>query len=72
MAVMRIVSVQSGDEVSRAEVAPDGTVNYSGGQSAEAAVRNRMRASGETAAEAVATLLRDGWSNGYLMVDLDH
>ncbi|MFF4417084.1 hypothetical protein ACFYY8_31575 [Streptosporangium sp. NPDC001559] len=70
MTVMRIVNVQTGSEVSRAELADDGTVTYHGGQTAAATVRTRMRDYGETEAAAVANLLRAGWSNGYLMVAL--
>lgn len=70
MTVMRIVSVQTGNEVSRAELADDGTVTYHGGQTAAATVKTRMRDYGETEAAAVASLLRVGWSNGYLMVSL--
>ena len=68
--VMRIVSVKDGWEVSRAELLDDGTVRYSGGQSAAYAVRSWRREHGGSEADAVRGLLRDGWSNGYLMVDL--
>lgn len=71
MNVLRILSVTTGDEVSRAELLDDGSVRYSGGESAAGVVRSRMRDYEETEAAAVAALLRDGWSNGYLMVDLD-
>ncbi|MFF0864170.1 hypothetical protein ACFYUV_20595 [Nonomuraea sp. NPDC003560] len=70
MIIMRIVSVRTGAEVSRAEIADDGTITYSGGESAQAAVRNRMRERGIDEAAAVSELARDGWSNGYLKVPL--
>lgn len=70
MTVIRIVSVRTGVEVSRAVLADDGTVSYEGGDSARSAVLRQMRAGG-TEAEAIETLARDGWSNGYLMVALD-
>jgi len=72
MTIMRIVSVRSGAEVSRAEVAADGTVTYSGGESAAAAVRTWLRDHpGQSEADAVRALTVEGWSNGYLMVQLD-
>ncbi|MCC5580593.1 hypothetical protein IMZ11_33745 [Microtetraspora sp. AC03309] len=72
MTTMRIVSVRTGDEVSRAELAADGTVTYSGGESAAAAVRAWRRGrEGATEADAVRALVAEGWSNGYLMVQLD-
>lgn len=70
--VLRIVSVQSGAEVSRAELADDGTVTYHGGDSARSAVRRWLahnRGADEPAA--VRALAVEGWSNGYLMVKLD-
>lgn len=70
MIEIRIVSVRSGVVVSRAELADDGTVTYSGGDSAAAAVRDWMRTEGGSEADAVRGLARDGWSNGYLMVEL--
>jgi hypothetical protein len=69
MAVLRIVSVRTGDEVSRAEIAKDGTVTYSGA-AARSAVRRQMAATGQSETAAITSLLKDGWSNGYLMVDL--
>lgn len=72
MTVIRIVSVRSGTEVSRAESDDNGVVTYSGGDSAAAAVRSWMRDNGGSEAAAVEGLARDGWSNGYLMVDLDN
>jgi ATP-dependent protease HslVU (ClpYQ) peptidase subunit len=68
--VVRIVSVRTGREVSRVELADDESATYSGGESAAAAVRAQMRAAGQSEAEAIATLAVTGWSNGYLMVDL--
>ncbi len=70
MTVLRIVSVRDGRELSRAEIAGDGTVTYSGGESAAYAVRSWMRDHGGTEADAVNTLMRTGWSNGYSMVEL--
>lgn len=64
-----IVSVRTGREVSRAEVRGD-TVTYSGGETARAAVRRWQAAHpGRSEADAVRTLARDGWSNGYLMIE---
>lgn len=71
--VLRIVSVSSSAEVSRAELDGD-TVTYSGpedGETIQAVVKQRMRSDGTTAAEAFRALRRTGWSNGYLMVPLD-
>lgn len=71
MTVLRIVSVKTGAEVSRAVLADDGqTVTYEGGDSAASAVRRHIHAEGGTEADAVRTLAVEGWSNGYLMVEL--
>ncbi|MGW4663189.1 hypothetical protein [Streptosporangium sandarakinum] len=70
MTVIRIISVRTGTEVSRAVLADDGTVSYGGGESAAYAVRSWIRQHGGTEADAVHGLAREGWSNGYLMVDL--
>lgn len=67
---LRIVDVKTGQEVSRAEVQSNGTVTYTGGDSARSVVENYVRDNGSSAAEAVAALNLAGWSNGYLMVDL--
>ncbi len=71
MAVMRIVSVRTGNEVSRAVLGAGDKVTYAGGDTAQAVVRD-YRSSHESASEAdaVRALLREGWSNGYLMVEL--
>lgn len=70
--VVDIVTVDGGRPVSRAELADDGTVTYSGGDSAASAVRRWQRHNpGKDEAAAVRALARDGWSNGYLMVKLD-
>ncbi|WP_066360284.1 hypothetical protein [Herbidospora mongoliensis] len=72
MTVMRIVSVATGAETSRATINPDDTVTYTGGDSAASAVlrwRHHNRSASE--ADAVRALIRDGWSNGYQMVKLD-
>jgi hypothetical protein len=69
--VVRIVSVRTRAEASRVEIDDDGSIVYSGGQSARAAVRNRMRDRGLSEPDAIGALSRDGWSNGYLMVALD-
>ncbi|GAA0402954.1 hypothetical protein GCM10009530_63660 [Microbispora corallina] len=72
--MLRIVSVRIGAEVSRAELADDGTVTYAGGESAAAAVRRWLRhhsggtTPGRSEGDAVSGLLADGWSNGSLMV----
>jgi hypothetical protein len=72
MVVLRIVSVRTNDEVSRAELADDGTVTYTGGDSAASAVRRWQRTHRDaTEADAVRALAREGWSNGYLMVALN-
>lgn len=71
MVTVRVVSVRTGVEVSRAMLDDDGTVRYSGGQSAAAAVRTWQLSNGGSEADAVRALARDGWSNGYLMVALD-
>jgi hypothetical protein len=68
---MRVVTVETGREVARAELLVDGTVRYTGGDSARSAVENYSREHGTTPAEALAALTRSGWSNGYLMIDLD-
>lgn len=67
---MRVVSVETGREVASAELLDDGTVRYSGGDSARSIVENHARDADVTPAAAVAALIRDGWSNGYLMVEL--
>lgn len=67
--VVDIVTVDGGKLVSRAELADDGTVTYLGGESATSAVRRwRLHNPGASEADAVRSLARDGWSNGYLMV----
>lgn len=72
MTVIRIVSVRTGVEVSRAELADDGRVAYAGGESAAAAVRSWLRDHPERdEADAVRALATEGWSNGYLMIQLD-
>lgn len=71
MAIVRIVSVRTGTEVSRAESDDEGRVTYYGGDAAAYAVRSWRREHGGTEAQAVTGLARDGWSNGYLMVDID-
>ncbi|NJP27098.1 DUF3300 domain-containing protein [Microbispora sp. SCL1-1] len=72
MTVIRIVSVRTGDEVSRAELGENGAVTYSGGESAVAAVRSWLRDHpGRDEADAVRALATEGWSNGYLMIQLD-
>lgn len=68
---LRIVDVETQQEVSRAHLADDGSVTYGGGQSAHGIVTQRARTVGTTEAEALTVLSRDGWSNGYLMVALD-
>lgn len=69
---IRIVSVRTGQLVSTATVRDDGTVVYEGGESARSAVRARLRANPDRAeADAVRALATEGWSNGYLMVELD-
>lgn len=68
--ILRILDVGTGVEVSRALLADDGTVTYGGGESARGVVEQVARDNGTTAADAVRKLRRDGWSNGYLMVDL--
>jgi hypothetical protein len=71
MTVMRIVNVTTGREVSRATVANDDTVTYAGGQTAASAVFRWRRANPDTSeADAVRALIRDGWSNGYHMVQV--
>lgn len=68
---IRIVSVRTGQLVSTATVRDDGTVVYEGGESARSAVRAWLRANPDrTEADAVRALAREGWSNGYLMVEL--
>lgn len=69
--VLRIVDVETLREVSRATLADDGTISYSGGESAEGVIKQRARVDSVTPAEALEALARDGWSNGYLMVALD-
>jgi hypothetical protein len=69
--VVRVVSVRTGAEASRVHLDDNGTVTYSGGESARTAVRNRMRDRGLSEPDAIGSLSRDGWSNGYLMVALD-
>lgn len=71
MTVVTIVSVATGQPVSRVTLADDGTVTYEGGASARSAVMRQMRAAAQTEAEAIAAIARDGWSNGYLMAKLD-
>ncbi len=72
MTTLRIVSVRTGTEVSRAELGADGTVAYSGGETAAAAVRDWVRRHpGQDEAAAVRALAAEGWSNGYLMVSRD-
>ncbi len=69
--VMNIVTVNDGRLVSRAELADDGTVTYTGGASAASAVRRWLSHNPDrTDADAVRALAREGWSNGYLMVEL--
>jgi hypothetical protein len=71
MTVLRIVSVRTGQLVSQAVLADDGTVTYENGESAAAAMRSWLRRNpGASDADAVRALARDGWSNGYLMVAL--
>lgn len=68
---IRIVSVRTGQLVSTATVRDDGTVVYEGGESARSVVRAWLRANpGRAEADAVRALAREGWSNGYLMVEL--
>lgn len=68
-AMIRIVSVKTGREVSRATLTDTGTVTYRGGASARSAVRRWLAANpGRTEADAIQALAREGWSNGYLMV----
>lgn len=69
--VLRIVDVETQNEVSRATLADDGSISYSGGESAEGVIKQRARVDNITPVEALEVLARDGWSNGYLMVALD-
>ncbi|MFC4587324.1 hypothetical protein [Sphaerisporangium corydalis] len=72
MTVVDIVTVDGGQLVSRAELADDGTVTYTGGSSAASAVRRwRVLNPGASEADAVRAVARGGWSNGYLMVAQD-
>lgn len=68
--IVRFVAVTSGVEVSRAELADDGTITYGGGETAAAVVATAVRDRAVSAAEAVRLLAVNGWSNGYIMVDL--
>lgn len=69
--VVNIVTVQDGQLVSRVTLADDSTVTYVG-DAARSAVRRWLIAHrGRTEADAVEALARDGWSNGYLMVQRD-
>lgn len=70
MTVVRFVDVESGTEVSRASLADDGTIAYSGGETAAAVVATTARDNGLTASQAAERLAETGWSNGYIMVDL--
>lgn len=70
MTTIRIIDVETGVEVSRAQLDADGTVHYSGADVAEAVVTRLIRGKSLTAAQAMLELGRDGWSNGYLMVEL--
>ncbi len=70
MTVMRIVSVATGKLVSSATLADDGTVTYEG-DSARSAVARWLREHPDASeADAVEALKVDGWSNGYIMVEL--
>lgn len=69
MTVVRFVDVESGTEVSRVEL-DAGEPRYSGGETARGVVEQLMRTDGLTAADAVARLAADGWSNGYIRVAL--
>lgn len=70
MTSLRIVSVRTDAEVSRAELADDGTVTYTGGDVAASVIRSWVGTHpGHDETDAVEALARNGWSNGYLMVD---
>jgi hypothetical protein len=69
--VLRVVDVETQDEVARATLDDAGQVSYSGGGSAKGIVEQRARVDGTSPAAALRVLARDGWSNGYLMVALD-
>ncbi len=71
MTTLRIISVRTGAEVSRAELADDGKVTYTGGETASRVVRSWLLShKGRSEADAVRALSKEGWSNGYLMVDI--
>jgi len=70
MTVVRFVDVRDRSlEVARATADGD-TVTYEGGETAAAVVEQTVRDHQLTAVEAVELLAQDGWSNGYIMVDL--
>lgn len=72
MAVLvRIVSVRSDREVSRVELGDDGSIVYSGGETARSAVARVMRERDVDEAPAIVLIAAEGWSNGYLMAALD-
>jgi len=67
--VVNIVSVLDGRLVSRVTLADNDTITYIG-DAAHSAVRRWLLANrGRSEADAIKALARDGWSNGYLMVD---
>lgn len=70
MIVVRFVDVQTRAEVSRAELGDDGTIRYTGGETAQGVVKQTARVKAISEAAAVELLAEQGWSNGYLMVDL--
>jgi hypothetical protein len=60
------------EELGRAVVDDDGTVVYSedeDGGMLKSLFENHMEALGVTAPEFAKQLNRDGWSNGYIMID---
>ena len=71
---LRFVTVADGRLLSLATVGPDDTATYGGDSPdiAQGAVRRyRLRNPDASEADAVRALARDGWSNGYVMVQLD-
>lgn len=69
--VVNIVTVRDGQLVSRVTLADDGTVSYQGDAAHSAVKRWLLANRGSSEADAVQALARDGWSNGYLMVERD-
>lgn len=72
MQTIKIVDVQTREPITSATLHDDGTVAYGDTLNvAESVVRSRMHDIGHGGlAAAFDSLATDGWSNGYLMVEL--